>query len=148
MFGKKRKKEQRPVNQAMVNPTYYSAWQQDLGFLTLIMERNINIHKAVFINPYIKQVDGSGMIRDEDINESIVDIIEAVYKSLSDEYIEFLSTKYFNGEDALLSFISDHVYMQVLNNANDANVDKMKSIYQNKLISRVSDLNKKIRDTK
>lgn len=122
-------------------PVTYANWEQDFGFLTLIMTRNINMHKAFFIDPYVGQLDGMGMIKDDDIDDSINQIVEDTYTSLSDNYINFLVSKYFKDRKALLSFISDHVYVEVLKNATSANKDKIAKKYQNKIVKKLNDLN-------
>lgn len=122
-------------------PVTYANWEQDFGFLTLIMTRNINMQKAFFIDPYVGQLDGMGMLKDEDIEDSITQIVEETYTSLSDNYINFLVSKYFKDRQALLSFISDHVYVEVLKNATSANKDKIAKQYQNKIVKKLNDLN-------
>ncbi len=122
-------------------PVTYANWEQDFGFLTLMMTRNINMQKAFFIDPYVGQLDGMSMLKDEDIEDSITQIVEETYTSLSDNYINFLVSKYFKDRQALLSFISDHVYVEVLKNATSANKDKIAKQYQNKIVKKLNDLN-------
>ena len=153
MFGKKKikmlEKENAELKQKIVElskpvdliPQYYSAWEQDFGFLTLILTRNINMHKVFFIEPYIKQLDGSGTIKEEEITASIEDIIEAVFSSLSDTYIDFLVKKYFKDQSELLDFISDEVYVEVLKNATDANRAKLNKVYQKNFVKKINTLN-------
>jgi len=153
MFGKKKikmlEKENAELKQKLAElsrsvdliPQYYSAWEQDFGFLTLILTRNINMHKVFFIEPYVKQLEGSATIKDDEITKSIADIVESVFKALSDNYIDFLVKKYFKDESELLDFISDEVYVEVLKNATDANRTKLNKIYQKNFVKKINTLN-------
>lgn len=142
MFSKKKKE----TNNLAPNILNYTTWEQDLGFLTLMITRATNHHKLYFIDTYMTQLEGNMMIRDEDIQESYVQLVEEVVESLSENYINFLITKYFKNKLALITFISDSVYLEILANANKANKNKIEGIRHKQVAKEVLSLNVKKKD--
>ena len=119
----------------------YKTWEEDFGFLNLIIARTTNTHNLFFIQTYSAQLENNMMIRDEDIEESHSKLVLEVINSLSESYVNFLSTKYFKNKEALYSFISDSIYIDILKNANNANKAKITKIRSNQLSEEVWSLN-------
>lgn len=142
MFGKK-KKTQELIQKAQVIATNYTTWEQDFGFLTLLLTREINANKLFVLMPMSKQLDKTSSIRDEDIVDSVSSVIGNILNTLSENYVNFLINKYFKNYDALVNFIADSVYLEVFKNANEENQNKINVIKSKSLSKAIGDLNRR-----
>lgn len=142
MFGKK-KKTQELIQRAQVAATNYTTWEQDFGFLTLLLTREINANKLFVLMPMSKQLDKTSSIRDEDIVDSVSSVIGNILNTLSENYVNFLINKYFKNYDALVNFIADSVYLEVFKNANEENQNKINVIKSKSLSKAIGDLNRR-----
>ena len=142
MFGKK-KKTQELIQRAQVTTTNYTTWEQDIGFLTLLLTREINANKLFVLMPMSKQLDKTSSIRDEDIVDSVSSVIGNILNTLSENYVNFLINKYFKNYDALVNFIADSVYLEVFKNANEENQNKINVIKSKSLSKAIGDLNRR-----
>lgn len=126
MFGKKYKeiiaKQQEQIKLLSNN---YTIWENDLGFLVLIISRATAAHKVFFLETYSSQLEGNMMIKDEDLTESYNELVEEIISTLSDTYVNYLVTKYFKSKEKLIQFVSDSVYMEVIKNASQTNKAKL-----------------------
>jgi hypothetical protein len=132
---KKKIKDEKPK----VLYTDYTNWEKDLGFLTLIMSRKKNITKNYYISIYSSQLKDTDYVRDEDLEDIIVNSVSEVVKELSGSYKEFLISKYFGNEKELVKFLTEDFYVDFTNSAITQNFDKIK---QNATKKRVSSLNR------
>jgi hypothetical protein len=134
LFGKK--KEVKPE----ILYTDYINWDKDLGFLTLVITRKKNITKNYYINIYSTQLKNTDYIRDEDIQDIIINGVNEVINELSPSYKTFLITKYFKDEKELVKFITEDFYVDLTSAAIVQNSDKIKA---NMVRQRVSEIGKR-----
>jgi hypothetical protein len=132
---KKKVKEEKPK----VLYTDYTNWDKDLGFLTLVMTRKKNITKNYYISIYSTQLKDTDYVRDEDLQDIIINSVSEVIKELSVSYKEFLIGKYFGSEKELVKFMTEDFYVDFTNSAISQNFEKIK---QNATKKRVSNLNR------
>ncbi len=104
----------------------YTSWEQDLGFLAQMISRNIKMTKLFYVDIYEIQLSGqNAILTDEDLRKKIEDVVFNIIKSLSDNYINFLSMKYFNTKESLIEFISDNVYVEMIQMSIELNLKKL-----------------------
>ena len=138
MFKKKTK--QGPVQFS------YSNWEQDFGFLTLVLARHVNMNKEFYIKTYASQLDNLDTLKEKDLKQAHEDIVYNIYTTFSENYVNFLVSKYFASKEKLIEFISDNVYVELLKSADNENKEKIKKIQiKNRLnsIRRANERNKK-----
>ena len=124
----------------------YSNWEQDFGFLTLVLARHVNMNKEFYIKIYANQLDGLDTLKEKDLKQAHEDIVYNIYTTFSENYVNFLVSKYFASKEKLIEFISDNVYVELLKSAEGENKEKMKKIQiKNRLnsIRRANERNKK-----
>jgi len=122
-------------------PKYYTDWENDFGFLTLVANRKKDIAKEFNIKIYSKQLDNSSFISDDDINPIIDNLILDIYTTLGDNYKNFLIEKYFGTKESLIAFITEDVYIDMLTSTININNTKLKVSLQNSAMSKISKLN-------
>ena len=76
----------------------YTVWQEDLGFLNLVMTRKKNITKNFYIEIFDKQLSNTDYITDEDLEDIIEESVKEVVLELSPKYKAYLADKYFGSE--------------------------------------------------
>ena len=135
MFGKKKKEEPK-------KPVDYTNWDKDLGFLTLILSRKKAITREFLIGIYSQQKSEKDYLTDEEIETPIENIVLDVLKQLSDEYREFLIQKYFGTKESLIQYITEDVYVDLVNDAIKRNTGKIKSNIQANLLKNLSNISK------
>ena len=135
MFGKKKKEPEKPV-------ISYKDWEQDLGFLTLILNRKKGITKEYLINTYSLQKKDKDYITDEELDPIIENIVTNVITQLGGKYKAFLIEKYFGSEENLLAFITEDVYVDLVSDTINRNVGKIKNNLQKELLNKLNNLNK------
>lgn len=122
----------------------YTKWEQDFGYLTLLINRKIEISKRFFLGILSDQLaDSKNYIRDEDIQKEFNNIVSEIWNSISDNYKNFLVNKYFKDEQELIKFLAETVYSELVKIAITNNNDKISKIYSAELINKISELNKK-----
>lgn len=122
----------------------YTKWEQDFGYLTLLINRKIEISKRFFLGILSDQLaDSKNYIRDEDIQKEFKNIVSEIWNSVSDNYKNFLVNKYFKDEQELIKFLAETVYSELVKIAINNNNDKISKIYSAELINKISELNKK-----
>ena len=124
----------------------YSNWEQDFGFLTLVLARHVNMNKEFYIKIYASQLDGLDTLKERDLKQAHEDIVYNIYTTFSENYVNFLVSKYFASKEKLIEFISDNVYVELLKSAEGENKEKIKKIQiKNRLnsIRRANERNKK-----
>ena len=72
MFGAKRQLEQKPED--------YTKWQEDFGFLNLILNRKKNITKQYVINVYSNQKSETDYMTDDELEPIIENIVKECRK--------------------------------------------------------------------
>lgn len=122
----------------------YTKWEQDFGYLTLLINRKIEISKRFFLGILSDQLaDSKNYIRDEDVQKEFNNIVSEIWNSISDNYKNFLVNKYFKNEQELIKFLAETVYSELVKIAITNNNDKISKIYSAELINKISELNKK-----
>lgn len=122
----------------------YTKWEQDFGYLTLLINRKIEISKRFFLGILSDQLaDSKNYIRDEDVQKEFNNIVSEIWNSISDNYKNFLVNKYFKDEQELIKFLAETVYSELVKIAITNNNDKISKIYSAELINKISELNKK-----
>ena len=140
MFKFKKKIKQGPVQFS------YSNWEQDFGFLTLVLARHVNMNKEFYIKIYASQLDGLDTLKERDLKQAHEDIVYNIYTTFSENYVNLLVSKSFASKEKLIEFISDNVYVELLKSAEGENKEKIKKIQiKNRLnsIRRANERNKK-----
>ena len=135
MFGKKKEEPKKPE-------VSYKDWEQDFGFLNLILSRKKGITKEYLINTYSLQKAERDYITDEELEPIISNIVTNVIDQTSASYREYLVKKYFGSEEALIAFITEDVYVDLTSDAINRNVVKIKNTLQKRMISSLNNLNK------
>lgn len=120
MFKKKVKKQQAQFS--------YSNWEQDFGFLTLVLARQVNMNKEFYIKAYASQLDNLDTLKEKDLKQAHEDIVYNIYTTFSENYVNFLVSKYFASKEKLIEFISDNVYVELLKSADNENKEKIKRL--------------------
>ena len=124
----------------------YSNWEQDFGFLTLVLARHVNMNKEFYIKTYASQLDNLDTLKEKDLKQAHEDIVYNIYTTFSENYVNFLVSKYFASKEKLIEFISDNVYVELLKSADNENKEKIKKLQiKNRLnsIRRANERNKK-----
>ena len=106
----------------------YSNWEQDFGFLTLVLARHVNMNKEFYIKTYASQLDNLDTLKEKDLKQAHEDIVYNIYTTFSENYVNFLVSKYFASKEKLIEFISDNVYVELLKSADSENREKIKKI--------------------
>lgn len=125
-----RKKEAQPTP-----PPDYTKWEQDFGFLNLILTRKKNITKEYLIGIYQKQKSASDYLTDEEIQPIVEDIIQEVINQIGTEYKQFLINKYFGSLENLVRYVSEDVFVDLTSDAIQRNVKKIMATVQRNLIT-------------
>lgn len=121
----------------------YSKWQEDLGFLTLLMTRKKNVTKNYFINIYATQLKDTDYIRDEDLEDVIYNGVSEVINELSNNYKAHLIDKYFRDEKELIKFITEDFYVELTSAAVFQNNEKIRNVAMRKNFENVTQRNRK-----
>ena len=121
----------------------YSNWEQDFGFLTLVLARHVNMNKEFYIKTYASQLDNLDTLKEKDLRQAHEDIVYNIYTTFSDNYIRFLVSKYFASKEKLIEFISDNVYIELLKSADNENKEKIKKIQIKNRLNSIRRANKK-----
>jgi hypothetical protein len=137
LFGKKKE-------ELKVKVEYdYTKWQEDLGFLTLLMTRKKNVTKNYFINIYATQLKDTDYIRDEDLEDVIYNGVSEVVNELSENYKTHLIDRYFKNEKELIKFITEDFYVELTSAAVFQNNEKIRNVAMKKKFENVTQKNRK-----
>ena len=139
MFKKNKKQEPEKI----IADTNFTVWQDDLGFLNLIMTRKKNITKNFYIEIFDKQLSNTDYITDEDIEDIIEETVKEVMTDLSPKYKQYLADKYFGSEMNLLKFVTEDLYVDFTSSAVIKNRDKVIKKTQQDRIKAIMAQNKK-----
>ena len=104
----------------------YASWENDLGFLNLIISRKINIVKNFLINIENSRRKTEDLLSDKDIEPLISDCLKDILKNISGKYKTFIIDKYFGSEISLINFISEQCYVELLTDTINRNMEKIK----------------------
>lgn len=121
----------------------YKDWEYDFGFLNLIMNRKKNITKEFLINTFNMQKNDKDYLNDSEIEPIISDIVSDILESIGSAYKDFLIEKYFGTEEALLSFITEDCYIDIVSDAINRNNKKIQMSLHKQQMSLINNLNKK-----
>jgi hypothetical protein len=135
------KKKELPIDK---NMTSYKDWEEDFGFLELIMSRKKNITKQYLIRTYSQQLGKDIYLQDADLEKIINNDVTEIFKAIGDNYKDFLIKKYFGSKEQLISFITEDVYVDLTSDAINANSKKVKVKLQSQALDTISSLNNKI----
>lgn len=105
----------------------YKDFNEDLGFLYLVLNRKKEITVRYFINIYAQQKTDSDPITDEEIESLVEKQVKDTLNSIGDNYKNFLITKYFGSLNNLISFIAEDVYMDFTTKAIKNNLTKLEN---------------------
>jgi hypothetical protein len=72
----------------------YKTWEDDFGFLSLILKRKKGITKEFLINIYSSQKSDKDYLSDEEINPIVERIILETMEQIGEEYQNFLIKKF------------------------------------------------------
>lgn len=125
---------------AMLNS--YRDYETDLGFLTLLITRHLNMTKKYVIDPLVDRLNKTDYLRDEDFKEIHQTITASIMMDMSDQYKLMLCTKYFKDETRLIKFIDDNILFTLQTLAIDANRNRINKTYSEQFNVSVLNLNK------
>lgn len=129
MFGRKEKEQ--PKKEVPLN---YSSWEDDLGFLFLILERKKSMEKRFFINVLSEQLESGDYLNDEMITPKIENIVSEIMEMISGKYEEFLIEKYFKDRNALIRFLTEDTYNDLIQSSILRNNEKIqKKVIENNM---------------
>ena len=143
------KKKEEPKQEENINITNnmlrainfdYTNWNNDLGFAVFIMQQELDIAKRYYIEILGKQHVNGNITGDELLN-IYKNTVEESVKKLSDNYILFLTTKYFRDFEELVEWMSQYIYDKIISAAVSSNVDRVKSEHQKEFTNRIMQLN-------
>lgn len=137
MFRKK--KTEQPVQKNF----NYTETEKDFAFLNAIMTRKKNITKEFLIGSYTTQQSERDYLKDEDIEVVVERVVTDVIKSIGDNYKNFLIEKYFGNGENLISYISEEVYVDLVDDSIKRNLKKLSNTLTKKATEVVQKLNKK-----
>lgn len=132
---------ERRVKQQLSILNSYSNYEADLGFLSLLITRHVNMAKRFVIDPLNDRLDKKDFLRDEDIKEIHNNITASIIMDISDQYKTMLITKYFKDETRLIKFIDDNILFTLQNLAIDANKNRIGKTYNDVFQKSVLNLN-------
>lgn len=121
----------------------YDNWETDFGFLNLVLTRKKNIQDQFYTSMYSEQKGVNDLLTDEEVEPIIASILRDTLALLGNNYKNFLIEKYFGSEDALISYISEDIYVSLISSAISKNTKKIVNNVKTKVIKTVSNLNKK-----
>lgn len=137
MFGKKKVEEPKPQ-------VSYKDWESDFGFLMMLLSRKKNITKQFVINISLQQKQSErDFITDEEIETIVSNCVSDVLKQTSEMYRNYLIEKYFGTYDALVQFITEDCYIDLVSDSINRNTSKIKANMVQKSLNLVSEMNKK-----
>lgn len=123
----------------------YVDWEKELGFLDVLVSRELNIIRNIFVD--LHKNDESRFVDDDRIKSVVAVSVADIVESISPQYLEFLSTKYFNGTEAVVDYVTNTLYIATLNDVVEiynqrsiAEVRKQQAVIANQ---QVKELNKK-----
>ena len=64
----------------------YTRWEQDLGFLTLVLKRKKGITKEFLIGVYDKQKSDKDYLNDEEIEPIITNVVQETIDQIGEKY--------------------------------------------------------------
>lgn len=120
----------------------YTNFEKEFGFLNLILSRKKGITKEFLIGVYANQKSEKDYLTDEEINPIVEDIVIEVLSQIGDTYKNFLIDKYFGDEEALIKYITEDVYVDLISDSINRNTIKIKNGMYGKLVSNLGKLNK------
>lgn len=121
----------------------YTKMSNEFEFLMLILTRKKNITKEFVINVYTTQQSDGDYLRDEDIEDTISKIVNEVINEIGENYKKFLIKHYFGTLENLIKFISEDVYVDLVDDAINRNNKKSVNILTKKATNIISKLNNK-----
>ena len=132
---------ERRVKQQLSILNSYNNYEADLGFLSLLITRHVNMAKRFVIDPLNDRLDKKDFLRDEDVKEIHNNITASIIMDISDQYKTMLITKYFKDETRLIKFIDDNILFTLQNLAIDANKNRIGKTYNDVFQKSVLNLN-------
>lgn len=142
MFKKKKQEEKKQCD--------YTKWQEDLGFLQLILSRKKGITKEFIIHTYSSQKNNTGYLKDDEIEPIVENTVNDVLTAIGDNYRNFLIDKYFGTDKAFINYVTEDVYVDLVSDSINANQKKIQALTENNLVrslnskfTRQKDKNKK-----
>lgn len=120
----------------------YTRWEQDLGFLTLVLKRKKGITKEFLIGVYDKQKSDKDYLNDEEIEPIITNVVQETIDQIGEKYKKFLLDKYFGTDENLIKFISEDVYVDLVSDAINRNVKKISTTIQKNAMNKLGIMNR------
>ena len=119
----------------------YTDWEKDFGFLNLILSRKKGITKEFVIGIYSNQKANKDYLTDEELDPHIQSAVNDVMSQIGDNYKSFLINKYFGTEENLIKFVTEDIYVDLVSDAINRNIGKIKSTLQKQQINVISKMN-------
>jgi hypothetical protein len=126
----------------------YKDWQQDFGFLSLLLSRKEKKAAEMYIQMLSQQNGDDATIKDDQLEEVIQRVVMDVYSSLSMPYRVYMSEKYFGSNENLLSYITEDVYTNLSMTAIDSNTEKAKKVFNKQRMDTIKRLNEQEKEGK
>lgn len=121
----------------------YTDWNEDFGFLNLILSRKKNSVREFVIKVMATMRKEGDYIDDADIEPIIFQCVKDVLASIGDNYKNFLIEKYFGTETAFITFITEDIYISLLSDSITSNNSKIKAFITKQAIEKTAKLNNK-----
>lgn len=122
----------------------YKNWEDDFGFLNLILEKKKTITSEFLIKTYGSQLKKSNdYLKDEDIQPQIISTVNETFSSLSESYRDFLIAKYFGSEESLIAYITEDVTLSLTITTINTNRSKIITNFKNEQVRKILEMNEK-----
>lgn len=106
-MGLFRRKKQEPEKEVT-----YVDWEKELGFLDVLVRRELNIIRNIFSD--LQATDEGRHIDDERVSSVVTTSVGDVVAALSPKYLDFLGEKYFDGNDEVIKYITNTLYIATM----------------------------------
>jgi hypothetical protein len=105
--------------------------KDDFNVLNEVLDLKISNYEEVMFVYNRYQEDKKVNVSTEEIDKATRSIIKDTIMSLSERYVNYLCTKYFKSEEALVDVYTQRVYMRLFKFANDYNINRTQSDFKN-----------------
>jgi len=104
--------------------------EDDFNVLNQILDlKTQNYENVIFVFNRYKEEKKVNVSTDE-IEKATKDIIAETFKSLSDEYLNYLIGKYFSSKDSMVDIYTQKIYLRLFAYANNYNMNMTQSSFK------------------
>jgi hypothetical protein len=111
----------------------YTKWNEDFGFIIMMMSNELSIQTKYVVDILVKQYssanNGLGTVHDRDIEDIFSEMLRTIIGELSDNYVSFMTSKYFKSDTAFYNWIGTYLYGSLVETATKINTDQIKTTY-------------------